>query len=150
MADRILFKGKNSPLSNLFILEDGLVLKGILFNASEQAYQWEKCMLYQNFNIAQTILREKNPYEQMRLGGLAKGTKEQEKTWLKLFYMSEILKIKLINSTAYRKSLKQSKDKILIEDTNHEFWGRGKTGRGKNNLGVLHCILRARSKICEN
>ena len=143
----ILFKGKESPLSNLYILEQGLIYKDTLFNCSEQAYQWEKCMFYNNLNLAEKILKEKNPYKQMRLGGLIEG--DIEWTNAKIFYMTEILKIKLINSKAYRDALKYSKDNLLIEDTCHEFWGRGKTGNGKNNLGVLHCSLRALSKICE-
>ena len=144
----ILFKGKESPLSNLYILEHGLIYKGTLFNCSEQAYQWEKCMFQNEISLAEKILLEKNPYKQMRLGGLVRGDKEW--TNVKIFYMTEILKLKLINSKAYRDALKFSKDKILIEDTCHEFWGQGRSGLGKNNLGVLHCNLRALSKICEN
>jgi len=144
----IRFRGIKSPLSNLFILKEGLVYKGLYFNCSEQAYQWEKCAFHRNKKLAERVLYEQDPYLQMKLG---KTVKENTRwTEEKSSYMREILKFKLINCKEYRTSLKNSNACTIIEDTSNNFWGRGFEGKGQNQLGVLHCELRALSRICEN
>jgi len=148
MENIILFKGKDSPLSNLHIIEEKLVYKGIHFNSSEQAYQWEKCIFHNNHTLANLILEEKDPYKQMKIGGLIIGNPIwQDK---KRDCMREILKFKLIDCETYRAALKESKDSVLIENTNHPFWGRGKSNLGKNNLGALHCEIRSISGITKS
>ena len=81
----------------------------------------------------------------MRIGRQIKGNPEWQRN--KKCFMREILKFKLIDCETYRTALKKSKDSVLIEDTNNPFWGRGKDGLGKNNLGCLHCEIRALSGI---
>jgi len=136
----ILFKGKNSPLSNLNILEDGLVYKYHKFNCSEQAYQWEKAIYNGKPSIAKRILQETDSYKQMKIGRTIDTNSDWKKN--KKDFMREILKFKLINSPRYREALIQSEDKPIVEDTTNEFWGRGKRNTGLNTLGQLHCELR--------
>ena len=70
--NEIRFKGKKSPLSNLFILSEGLRYKDTFFNSSEQAYQWEKSLFHGEIDLARQIIHEQNPYMQMRLGHIIK------------------------------------------------------------------------------
>ena len=66
--NEIRFKGKKSPLSNLFILSEGLRYKDTFFNCSEQAYQWEKSLFHGEVDLARQILHEQNPYMQIKIG----------------------------------------------------------------------------------
>ena len=42
----------------------------------------------------------------------------------------------------FRQQLQESKGKTLVEDTSHEYWGRGSTDTGLNMLGRLLMTLR--------
>ena len=61
-------------------------------------------------------------------------------------YMAEILRIKLECCSQYRDCLEASGNKVLIEDTTDRYWARGRDNKGRNVLGVIHCMLRANLK----
>ena len=60
----------------------------------------------------------------------------------KVQLMLSLLKKKKAADSNYRKCLIESWPAILVEDTCHNFWGRGKNNKGKNMLGVLHMVIR--------
>ena len=66
----ILFKGKEHPLSNLYIIENQIEYKNTSFNSIEQAYQWEKAVTHKQYSIANKIKETQNPFKQMSLGKL--------------------------------------------------------------------------------
>ena len=67
------------------------------------------------------------------------------KNWktTKARYMLEILRAKLHSNNTYRDFLLSMGSSLLIEDTGHNYWGKGKNNTGKNMMGVLHTILRS-------
>ena len=87
------------------------------------------------------ILEAESPYQAMEIGkNIVKGPGWNRK---KESVMEEILKEKLLACREYRFFLDDSKDAVLIENTSHEFWGRGsKEKKGENKLGMLHMKLR--------
>jgi hypothetical protein len=56
--------------------------------------------------------------------------------------MYELLMVKLQQCPAFRMALMQSGDDTLVEDTNHEYWARGRSGQGQNMLGQLLMVIR--------
>ena len=58
--------------------------------------------------------------------------------------MQEILRIKFEQCSAFRQELMNSGDNELVEDTNHNYWARGKDGNGQNILGILLMNMRDR------
>lgn len=57
--------------------------------------------------------------------------------------MFAILTEKAKQCPEYKEALLASGNSTLIEDTAHDYWGRGKDGKGLNKLGKLHMRLRA-------
>ena len=56
--------------------------------------------------------------------------------------MEELIKEKLRVCDKAKKILLDSDSKDIIEDTAHEYWGRGKDGKGQNTLGKIWMKLR--------
>lgn len=137
----IFFKGPQNPLSNLYIIQNGLEYKNQVFNSVEQAYQWDKCTSHRQLNLAKQIKGTTNTFQQMQLGKRVstKALWEQRKRKV----MKSLLLSKAKTCAEYRVCLEESGNKTFVEDTNHPFWGKGKDGKGKNILGVLHCYVRS-------
>lgn len=55
----------------------------------------------------------------------------------KVRVMEDLIKEKLRVCEPARSALLSSGSKEIIEDTTHEFWGRGKQGKGENQLGKI-------------
>lgn len=55
----------------------------------------------------------------------------------KLARMECVLRLKLTQHPELKKKLVTLGDMVLIADLPHPFWGRGKNGEGKNELGKL-------------
>ena len=114
----------------------------IYFNCSEQCYQWIKAKQHNCHDIASAILATDNPFQQMQLGQqIATSDKWKQN---KILLMREILVAKFINCREYREFLDRSGSRLLIENTHHPFWGKGRNSDGSNNLGVLHCDIRSK------
>ena len=60
--DTVKFKGKNSPLSNLYVVKEGIFYRGEYFNSSEQAYQWLKATKHCRPDLAEKILNTCDTY----------------------------------------------------------------------------------------
>jgi hypothetical protein len=64
-------------------------------------------------------------------------------TEMKKDVMYMLLQEKARQCEEYRDDLMRSEDRILVEDTTHEYWGRGRQGHGLNMLGSLHMAIRS-------
>ena len=137
----ILFKGPDNPLSNLFVIENKLNYRNHKFNSTEQAYQWEKAITHKKYNIANQIIATNNTFKQMNFGKqITTNTQWQVR---KRKIMKNLLLKKASCCEEYKTALKNSGNETLVEDTNHPYWGRGRDGKGRNILGVLHCYVRS-------
>ena len=144
MQNEILFKGPTHILSNLYIIPGGLVAYEQSFNTSEQLYQWCKALENKDQQTALLLLQNKNPFTQYRLGKQIKTDHRWDK--IKTNVMRDVLRIKFVQCGEYREALEQSGFRPIIEDTDNEFWGRGKKNTGKNILGCLHIELRSKEQ----
>ena len=129
----VYFKGKQSPLSNMFMFS--FLYQNILYHSSEQAYQMAKAMFFDNYEAQKCIMDSKDSFESMRIA--RNMLPKDDSSWLdvRVEIMFSILLEKFRQCTQYRNSLKAGK--LFVEDTCHQFWGRGK-GNGQNTLGCLH------------
>ena len=137
--DAILFRGHKSPLSNFFPCN--LNVYGEKLHSSEQAYQLRKAIWMKDHENAAKI-RSAPTGRQAQIIGNAIAT---DHTWQekKKDVMTHILREKLHQCPQYLKALKNSKDRQLIEDTNHKYWARGQDNCGQNVLGKIHELLRS-------
>ena len=67
-----------------------------------------------------------------------------DKTWKVKKYriMTQVILLKSAKSKVYRDYLASSTNSVLVEDTTHQYWGRGKDNTGKNILGMIHAEIR--------
>ena len=136
--DTLMFRGHKHPLSNFF--EVPLTYDGKHFRTSEAAYQHSKAEVMGDHRATTKIIKSKTGLHAMKIGRKIK-TNEQWKA-RKVKIMEEIIKEKMKSSEDVRSALFHSGSKEIIEDTDHEFWGRGKTGNGSNKLGKIWMDLR--------
>lgn len=143
-SNTMLFKGHKHPLSNFY--EVSLNIKGRQFRSSEAAYQHAKAEAMGDFNAANKIVNARTALSAMRIAEKI----ETDAQWLqrKVQVMDSIIQEKVRVCAETRNTLMESGTKEIIEDTSHEFWGRGKDGKGQNKLGKLWMDLR--QKLREN
>jgi ribA/ribD-fused uncharacterized protein len=140
--DTLLFRGHKHPLSNFFDVP--ITYNGKHFNTSEAAYQHAKAEAMGDHRAASKIIRSKTGLHAMKIAKSI--TTDDQWRQGKVKVMEAIIKEKLKSSDLVRNTLTQSGSKEIIEDTDHEFWGRGKTGQGRNQLGKIWIDFR---KKCE-
>ena len=138
----LLFRGHKHPLSNFYDVP--LTINGKHFKSSEAAYQYRKAEAMGDHRAASKIMRSKTGLHAMKIG--RKITTDGQWKNEKVKIMEEIIKEKLSVSDTVRDTLTQSGSKEIVEDTDHEFWGRGKTGNGQNRLGKTWMELRKKLK----
>ena len=112
------------------------------FPTAEHAYQWKKYNEVRP-DIAKRILSAGCPEDAQRIAHEHKP--EQPKDWheRKVGVMEEILRAKLAQHETVRDAVKRSGSRKIIENSAaDDFWGCGKTGSGKNIVGVLWMKLR--------
>ena len=56
--------------------------------------------------------------------------------------MTKLVLLKKEKCKEYRDFLLSSTTAILVENTYHNFWGKGVNDKGKNMLGVIHTEIR--------
>lgn len=71
----VVFASKHSVFSNLHELD--IMIDGHIYNSNEQFIQFSKATLFKDHNLAQKILEEKDPYQQMKLGKETKDFKKR-------------------------------------------------------------------------
>lgn len=62
--------------------------------------------------------------------------------------MDNIIRAKINICDEARKTLIESNERTIIEDTEDPFWGRGKDGLGTNMLGQFWMLYRSKIKAC--
>lgn len=134
----IRFYGFTDPLSNLFMTKISIWDK--TFFSVEHGYQYRKAIFSQDYILAKSIEKSESAMEARKLGKLL----TQSPEWLsrRVNIMEELLKAKFDQCFEFRRALAYSLGCKLIEETQHDFWGNGKLGNGKNMLGHLLMNLR--------
>ena len=136
---KVLFQGHKHPLSNFFPCEISLYDKQ--FMSAEAAYQYRKALQYHDWDRAEDILNCKRAVEAKRLGD---DISTDQQWWdIRQSVMMEVIRQKARQCSEFRNTLLASQGNVLVEDTVHEFWGRGKQGDGQNKLGTLLQALRS-------
>ena len=137
-AEPIKFRGSHSTFSNFH----GAPLRiwGMTFPTNEHAYQYRKAMDMGQHATAERIRQAPSP----RQAQLIADEVSTNDRWMgiKQSVMYELLQVKLQQCPTFRHDLASSGKAHLIEDTGHEYWGRGPAGNGLNVLGRLLMTLR--------
>ena len=135
----ILFKGHEHPLSNFYRL-DGFRMNGVAFSTSEAAYVYEKAIHHNDYVTAEAARKCRTGIQAKRLGDrIATNMSWQRR---KVDVMDNVIRSKLRVCPNARKFLQNSESREIIEDTRHEFWGKGKDNAGENMLGKLWMLHR--------
>lgn len=124
--------------------------EGILFNSSEQCYQYTKALYQNEDDLANDILVLTDAYECKRLGG--KDDVSDEWVQKREEIMATIIKEKFVQNDDLADVLLSTGPAMLYEATTDQFWGIGstlftktthqETGKGINKLGLLLMALR--------
>ena len=132
------FRGSGNSFSNFYC--SPLRMWGMSFPSSEHAYQFRKAIEMSQHTTAELIRQAPNP----RQAQLIADDVKTDDRWLgiKQSVMYELLKEKSRQCPTFRHDLVASGDAHLIEDTSHDYWGRGSSGSGLNVLGRLLMTLR--------
>jgi ribA/ribD-fused uncharacterized protein len=141
----LYFNGHTHPLSNFYPV-DGLTVHGVPFSTSEAAYVYEKALHHNDMDTAEAVRKSKTGIHAKRLGDRIRTNARWQQR--KIDVMDTIIRAKLKVCQAARKVLVDSGDRELIENTTHEFWGKGKMQKGENMLGKLWMIYR--KKVRDN
>ena len=110
------------------------------FRSVEHAYQFRKAIEMSQEDLAEEIRQTHSSYNAMEI---AKNIRTGDK-WLdmKMSIIYELLKVKADQSKVFYNKLISTKGRQLVEDTSHDYWGKGSSGTGLNMLGRLLMTLR--------
>lgn len=116
--------------------------KGIRFDTSEAAYQWEK---FPDSPILQHAIRDANSaHEAYKIAAENKVRRREDWDVVKVPIMRQILARKVQQHEYVYRKLLASGDRELIENSwRDDFWGWGPNRDGKNMLGKIWMDLRA-------
>ena len=136
---KVPFQGHKHPLSNFFPCNVDLYETN--FASAEAAYQYRKALEYEEWDTAEEIQQTSRAIDAKRLGD---DIVTDERWWeMRESIMMEVVTTKAQQCAEFRNTLLASEGNTLVEDTPHEFWGRGKQGKGSNRLGALLEHLRS-------
>ena len=134
----IKFRGAKNPLSNFY--PTTISAWGMNFLSVEQGYTYYKAQTMNEPTLARNIM-----YTQMARGAKKIGDSiitDQRWQKIKNEVMYYLLQQKAKTCHIFREKLQASQNAVLLEDTENEYWGRGKNGTGENNLGRLLMTIR--------
>ena len=134
----IKFRGPSCTFSNFYC--SPLNKWGIQFRSSEHAYNYRKAIEMGQHVTAESIRNAPTPRQSQIIADDI--TTDDRWRAMKQSVMYDLLQEKSHQCQAFREDLLASRGRSLIEDTSHEFWGRGHTGTGLNMLGRLLMTLR--------
>ena len=134
----VLFRGPKHPLSNLYMTP--LYIWNISFRSVEHAYHYRKAITMNQHITAEKIRHAPSSFDAMDIGRAIK-TDERWKN-LKAKVMYQLLDAKASQCPSFCNTLQSTTGRSLIEDTNGEYWARGKFGSGLNMMGHLLMTLR--------
>lgn len=116
---------------------------GKLFPTSEHAYQWKKFSI-SHPDIAEQIFNATSPNQVKKISDAHKAEVTQDFSSKKVEIMEEILRAKLAQHEKVRRTLLETGNREIIENSpTDSFWGRGEDFQGQNMLGKLWMKLRA-------
>jgi ribA/ribD-fused uncharacterized protein len=135
----LYFQGHTHPLSNFYQLSNFSV-HGVSFATSEAAYVYEKALHHDDYATAEAVRKSRTGIHAKRLGDKIRTNASWQRR--KVDVMDTIIRAKLKVCDAARRVLLNSDDRPIIENTQHQFWGRGKANSGENMLGELWMLQR--------
>lgn len=135
-----LFRSGREPFSNFYMCT--LKVWGKIFKSLEHAYQWKKGEYLGKDYIASRIMSADTPSDAKKIADKELHTEHTDWYHVKKEIMYELLLAKVSQCPQMKTELSNSGDDILIENTNHEYWARGKKGTGLNMLGTLLMVIR--------
>lgn len=136
--------GKYRSFSNFS--NNSVQWKGKTFPTSEHLYQWMK-HIKTDPEFAEKIRIASSPMIAKKMGH----SRQMSQEWddIKIEKMFDIVIAKFQQNDDIRKILLETGDSILIEASPQDyFWGAGKDGTGRNELGNV--LMRVRKKLTEN
>ena len=138
------FRGAKSSFSNFYMTP--IDAWNFSFKSVEHAYTYYKAMTMNEPALADEILICRTAKNAKDIGD----TISTNDHWLKskknvMFYL---LQQKARQCQKFNDDLKASQNKVLVEDTANNYWGRGKNGTGENVLGRLLMTLRQKLPVC--
>ena len=137
--EKVYFAGRKHPLSNYY--PSPLTVCGHTFPHLEGAYQTIGCLVSNQREKAEEIMRIQDPLTAMREGQKVKKGELWENT--KVEVMRSLLHMKANQCPSYYDALMATGNSELVEDTHHQFWGRGKDNTGVNMCGILNAEVRS-------
>ena len=134
----VKFRGPRSPLSNFY--ECNIEVWDVKFPTTEHAYNYRKAIEMGYHVTAESIRRASTAREAQIIANDI----ETDDIWtdMKQKVMYQLLQEKVRQCPAFRDELRSTNEKILVEDTGNEYWGRGRSGKGLNMLDHLLMTLR--------
>jgi ribA/ribD-fused uncharacterized protein len=113
--------------------------KGIVYPTSEHAYQAAK---FTKRKISNMIRDAQSPSEAKKISDLHKDDLRTDWFSIKVQTMSEILHEKAKQHEELQKKLTETGNAQIIENSDDDFWGRGKDNNGQNLLGKIWMQIR--------
>ena len=141
-ANPLLFKGHEHPLSNFYPVQ--ITVKGKTFQSTEAAYQHAKAEHMKEYDAARRIQKADKAVKALHIASKIQ-TNESWKN-RKVSVMESLIQQKIAVSSKVRAMLSNSASKQIVENTSHEFWGRGEQGQGENRLGKIWMKFRQKLK----
>ena len=138
MRNPLMFKGAKCSFSNFFPVP--IKIWNIHFKSTEHAYQFRKAIEMGQHAIADDILRAPTGWKAMDIAESI--TTNDHWSSIKQSVMYQLLQVKAEQCSVFHQDSMASKGQTLVENTTHEFWGKGQTGDGLNMLGRLLMVLR--------
>ena len=136
-SEVVKFRGITNPLSNFYT--SALTVWNVSFKSNEHAYQYRKAVEMGQHVTAENIRKAETPRQAQLLADDIK----TDNRWcdMKQSVMYLLLQEKARQCPTFRQRLQECRSKTLVEDTSHEYWGRGRSGDGLNMLGRLLMTL---------
>ena len=143
------FKGRDNVFSNFYPCT--LHVFNRKFASSEHAYQFMKCKVTGNDDVAEEVAQTRDGLSAKRLVKQIQSTPDWEQK--KIVVMKEIISAKLSDCPEYCQALQTSKDIIAEAVPFDKFWSAGLKAEdlmyvtpdkwpGQNKMGELHMQLR--------
>ncbi len=134
---KVLFQGGANALSNMAAY--AVEWNGELWMTVEHAYQAAK---FTDQDIKQQIKTARSAYDAKHIADEHRDVIKPDWQIERLTVMEALVKLKYEQHPHIQKKLLQTGEAEIIEDTDDEFWGRGATGAGKNQLGKIWMAVR--------
>ena len=157
--NKLAFRGAKHPLSNLYIVNCGVVYDSKTYKSVEHAYKATKVSYFCRDDLLAYIDSTENALVMMQhIDEELKFDICEEWTTSKQGIMQEILKSKYERCSAFKDYLLGTQDKYLVEATNNTYWASGVPGinqtldtprnkwPGQNRLGQMLMNLRKEAR----